>query len=231
MQQVLGKTRSADNPDSRKLLVALYEHSSGEGGGGGGGGSSQDMVDNHPDPHSQDNNHDNNTTTDIISVSSRPRLRRIKSWSNTSSDDEEEDEDGRSETSRMDGQSYGGNSRARSVDGDSVAETHCSLKTFNTVESYNTNASTANVSKSGHVPVNVTHPKPALSLKDKASDKDKGIGQVSPWGTKFTWGSSQSLNTQAITVSSFLNCNHNDNPLGLDEEDYPLPVSSRQISR
>ena len=153
---MLGKTRSADNIDSHKLLVALYEYS------GGGGDASHDIVDPHPHNHSQDNNHDNNTTTDLNSVSSRPRLRRIKSWSNTSSDDEEEDEDqdGRSETSRgMDGQSY---SHARSVDGDSVAETHCSMKTFNTVETYNSNTSIS-VSKGHNAQGNITtHPKPAL---------------------------------------------------------------------
>ena len=40
-------------------------------------------------------------------------------------------------------------------------------------------------------------------------DKDKGLGQVSPWGTKFTWGSSLSLNTQAcMQQPSNQLCNH-----------------------
>ena len=59
-------------------------------------------------------------------------------------------------------------SRARSVDGDSIAEdsTHCSVKTFNTVETYNTSTSVSGVKGQGlghgQMQGNVTHPKPAV---------------------------------------------------------------------
>ena len=163
---------------NQKLLVALYEYNH----------PCNDIavINNHDNNNNNSNNstnnnnnnndnNDNNTTHDNNSVSSRQRMRKIKSWSNTSSDDEMEDNEDnegyqldrsrRSDTSRIgfDGQSL---SRGRSVDGDesivSIADsTHCSVKTFNTVDTYNTKASSVinNHDVKGTL---ATHPKPAL---------------------------------------------------------------------